>query len=371
MRAPSGKQAGLVALAAAAILAAGFRQADSATAAVDRPRAALNVTTAKPQAAEWPHGVHANGSIAAWQEAIVGAQLSGLQLSSVRVNVGDVVVRGQVLASFDHDGIDAMLAEQRAAVDEAEAALAVAQTDAERARTLRSTGALSTQQIIQLLSAERSAKARLDSAKARLQTETIRKRHTSVVASDDGIISARSATVGAVAQQGQELFRLIRQNRLEWRAEVTADDLLRIRPGQTVKLTVGSAHIGGKVRVAAPSIDPRTRTALVYVDLPPGSQARAGMFAGGEFELERSSALTVPQDAVVLRDGFSFVFLVGVDHKVAQKKVSLGRRLGKRVEVTGGLHPAAVLVTQGAGFLADGDRVLVVDAATVTAGRHP
>jgi multidrug efflux pump subunit AcrA (membrane-fusion protein) len=103
--------------------------------------------------------------------------------------------------------------------------------------------------------------------------------------------------------------------------------------------------------------------ALIYVDLPSDARGlRAGMFARGEFELGRASALTLPQSAVVLREGFAYVFRIEGD-KVAQTKVTVGRRQADRVEITAGLDAGAAVVAQGAGFLADGDSVRVVAGA--------
>lgn len=334
-----------------------------------KPKAALTVTTTKPQSSEWPHMLSANGSIAAWQEAIVGSELGGLLLAEVRVNVGDVVKRGQVLARFTNESVAAQVAEQKAAVEEAHAALSEAQSNVERAHTLANSGALSAQQITQYDIAERSAKARLMSAQARLDGEQIRLRQTHVTAPDDGVISSRTATVGAVAAQGQELFKLIRRNRLEWRAEVNATDLLQIKAGQAVTLRVtNGVMVEGKVRMIAPTIDPITRNALVYVDLLTSRGVHAGMFGTGQFILGHSNALTLPQNAVVMRDGFSYVFQLDKDNKVTQTKVMLGRRIGDRIELEtngmSGITTATTLVAQGAGFLADGDVVHVVAATT-------
>jgi multidrug efflux pump subunit AcrA (membrane-fusion protein) len=135
-----------------------------------------------------------------------------------------------------------------------------------------------------------------------LQAASLRLGKTAVLAPDDGVISARSATVGSLTQPGQELFRLIRGGRLEWRAEVPSADLARVQPGMPATLTSPAGQpVTGKVRAVAPSVDPQTRNGLVYVDLPP-SAVRAGMFARGEFELGRSPAVTLPP-AVVLREG--------------------------------------------------------------------
>ena len=87
--------------------------------------------------------------------------------------------------------------------------------------------------------------------------------------------------------------------------------------------------------------------------------------ARGEFEVGSGSGLTLPQSAVLLRDGFSYVLRVGADSKVTQVKVGTGRRVGERIEITGGLPADARVVAAGGGFLADGDTVRVVEAAPV------
>ncbi len=338
-------------------------------------KAALTVTLTQAQRSAVATRINANGNVAAWQEAIVGAESNGWRLAEVRVNVGDVVQRGQVLATFAGDMVQAELAQSKAAVAEAEATLAEAGANAQRARDLQASGALSAQQINQLLTAERTAQARLEAQRALVQVQQLRVAQTRVLAPDAGVISARTATVGAVVPAGMELFRLVRQGRLEWRAEVSASDMTLIKVGQPVRITAaGGAALNGKVRMVAPTVDPSTRNGIVYVDLLPttasvntvaASSARAGMFASGEFEIGSSSALTLPQSAVLLRDGFSYVFRVGADNKAVQTKVNAGRRVGDRVEIIAGLDPNTRVVTSGGGFLADGDTVRVVAAPLV------
>ena len=360
----------LAALSLAGVLPAGRAADDKKPAAAPRP--ALTVTLVQPQQAVLPQVLTANGNIAAWQEASIGTEANGLRLADVRVNVGDVVKRGQVLATFSPDTINADLAQIKAAVAEAEATLADATSNAQRARDLQATGALSTQQINQYLTAESTARARLEAQRALAQMQALRLRQTQVLAPDNGVISARSATVGAVLPAGQELFRIIRQGRLEWRAELPSSDLGAVKPGQAVRVVPASGGaIEGRVRMVAPTVDPQTRNGLVYVDLPAPGAARAGMFARGEFNIGSGSALTLPQAAVLMRDGFSYVFRVGADSKVSQIKVGTGRRVGERVEISGGLDAAARVVAAGGGFLADGDLVRVVDAAVPAPASAP
>ncbi|MBO0941040.1 efflux RND transporter periplasmic adaptor subunit [Acidovorax temperans] len=345
----------------AALLHTGASRAADQPAAA-QPRPALTVTTTQPQRTSVPQRLSANGNVAAWQEASVGAESNGLRLTAVNVNVGDVVKAGQVLATFAADTVQADVAQARASVMEAEANAAEAAANAERARGLQASGALSQQQIQQYTTAEQTAKARVEAARAQLNAQQLRLKFTQVLAPDSGVISARTATVGAVVGSGTELFRMVRKGRLEWRAEVTQAELARIRTGAKVQVTAASgAAVEGTVRMVAPTVDTQTRNALVYVDLPAHADIRAGMFARGDFALGEGQALTVPQEAVVVRDGFFYVFVVDGQQRVQQRKVQPGRRVADRVEITAGLDAGATVAVRGAGFLNEGDLVRVAN----------
>ncbi len=339
-------------------------------------RPALTVSVEQPQTNTLPLLLQAHGSVAAWQEASVGAEAQGLKLADVRVNVGDTVKRGDVLALLQSDTLRAELAQAQALLAEAQAAAQEAAAQAERARSLQQQGFFSAAQLTAALSAESVAQARVQSARAAVGLQQLRLAQTEVRAPDAGVISARSATLGAVVMPGAELFRLIRQGRLEWRAEVTAAELPRVRVGAPVRIQAASGlELSGKVRVIAPSADPQTRNALVYVDVSrprgagPGAALVPGMFASGHIELGRSQALTVSQSAVVVREGFSFVYVVGAQDRVTQVKVRTGRLVADRMEIVSGLDPQARVVASGGAFLNHGDRVRVVPA--VAAGAAP
>ncbi len=328
---------------------------------------ALSVSLISPEFREIPLDLTANGSIAAWQEAVIGAEVGDLRLNAVNVQIGEAVKKGQVLATFADESVLTDVAQSRAMLAEAEANLAEAKVNAARASKISPVGALSAQQVDQYLTIEKTARAKVQVAKAQLDAQLLRLKYTRVTAGDDGIISSRTATLGAVTARGQELFRLIRQNRLEWRAEVTAAEMTQLRPGVAVTVEVPNVgSIEGTVRFLAPTLDEQSRNGLVYVDLPHAVQSglRAGMFAHGEFHLGSSSGLTVPQEALSLREGFSYVFRLaeqaGDRARVNQVKVQLGRRSGGNLEVLSGLSPEDRLVAGGASFLADGDSVRVV-----------
>lgn len=332
---------------------------ENAAISASSAKPALTVTVIQPELQNWKQNFTANGNIAAWQEVVIGSELSGQRITKVNVNVGDSVQRGQVLAEINSESIRAELATAKANYAEAKAVLADASINNQRIQQLKNTGAISQQEATKYLTSQSTAQARLDAAKAQIDSNQLRLTQTQVIAPDHGVISARTATVGSLAQTGQELFRLIRDNRLEWRAEVTSTDLYKLKKGMTAHITSpdpSRSAVSGSVRMIAPVIDPQTRYGLVYVDIPTTDAVRMGMFVKGEFDLGEKPALTVPQTAVLLRDGFSYVFIVNKDNRVTQQKVTLGRRLNDRVEIVD-LAANTQLVASGTGFLSDGDLI--------------
>lgn len=334
--------------------------------ALDSAQAALSVTVTTPRQQSWPQQISANGNITAWQEAIVGAEVGGLRLTEVLVNVGDRVRKGELLATLQQETVAADLAQTRASLAEAQATLLDAKSNAERARRIQSKGAVSEQQASAYFTAELTAQARVEALKARLQSDTIHLSQTRVLAPDNGTITARNATLGAVVQTGDELYRLIRGDRLEWRAELPATELAQIRPGMAVRVTApDGTDLAGTVRTVAPTLDPQTRNGLVYVDLNSHGSVRAGMFARGEIQTGEQQLLTLPQAAVLLRDGFHFVYRLNAKQELIQSKVRVGPRHGSEIAILSGLKAGERVVDSGVGFLNDGDRVRVVASPAV------
>lgn len=327
------------------------------------PRPAMTVTVTSVQSQNLSQRLSANGTVAAWQEASIGAEIGGLRLTEVRVNVGDQVKAGQVLAVFATETVQAGINQAKAALNEAKAVASETQANADRARALQPSGVISAQQFNQYITAEATAKARVESAQAALAVQELLLRQTQVKAPDSGVISSRSASVGAVVGVGTELFKLVRGNRLEWRADLVSSELFRIKPGQKVRIsTAAQGEVSGTVRMVAPTVDAQNRTGVVYVDLPAAAMGllKPGMFTRGEFEFGSSAAQMVPQQSVVVRDGFQQVFVVGADQRAKLYKVNVGRRQGDLLEITQGLPQDAKVVVRGAGFLTAGDLVKVV-----------
>jgi len=338
-----------------------FGRAAPAPAAAPVAATSLSVETVQPHREEWPQTLVASGALAPWQEAVISAETGSLRIASLKADIGDRVKKGQVLATLADDSVQAEENKQKAAVAQAAAQLQEARSNARRAAVVGQSGALSEQQLEEYRVKVQTAEANLASANADLRSTRIKLAQTRIVAVDDGLISGRKALLGDVVAAGSELFRMIRDGRIEWQAELDARQLARVRVGQSAHLELpDGTPVEGRVRLVSPVLDNKTSRALVYVSLPVGSMARSGMYASGRIELASSMALTVPDTAVVLRDGRSYVFLLGQDMHVRQQGVEVGRRRGSAVEIVGGLADQARIVRSGGAFLSDGASVTLV-----------
>lgn len=329
-------------------------------------KAALTVETTQVKTVKWPMLIDVNGGVFPWQEAIVSSEIGGIPISKIYVDIGDKVKKGQPLLTLANETILAQLQRQQAIVDRDKALLNEAAANAERAREIESSGALSKQKFDNYLIAEQTAKANLALSMAELKTQQIKMRQTTITAADDGVISARTANLGDVVAMGSELFRYIRQARIEWRAELNTDQLQTIKPGQMVEVINNHSDappIVGTVRLVSPTVNSQTRNALVYIDLPKNS-AKPGMYLSGFINIGELTAQVVPQSTVVFRDGMAYVFEVTNPNedniaKVIQHKVVVGRSMNDNVEVLQGVDAQAQYILTGGAFLNDGDRVKV------------
>lgn len=312
-------------------------------------KVALTVNTITPTESQWSEIITANGSIEAWHEAIVGADISGQRLIEVIADVGDSVEKGDVLARFNTEILETEYAEL-------EANWIAAQSNEKRALTLQGSGAMSNQAIDNYVN--QAAVAR-----AQMEAKALELKYAEVKSPDSGVITSRNAMLGSVGSAGNELFRLIRQNRLEWRGELTAEQVAHVNLGQNVSLTLPNNDvISGLVRQIAPSFNSRTRLITVFVDIENGS-AKTGMYAQGIVIVGRQVSLIVPTKSVVLRDGHYYVFVIIGDSfgsSVSMRKVQIGQTRGTEIQILDGLSNEQNIVLQGAGFLKDGDRVRVL-----------
>lgn len=332
---------------------------------------ALTVELVAPDSRDWPQTLSASGAVAAWEEIVVSPETGGLRIEELRANVGDRVAKGQLLARLADATVRAELAKQQALVAQAEASLQQAAGNLCRAQSVDVAGALAPQKLDEYRAAEATAQASLASARADLQSVQLKLAQTRITAPDDGVVASKAGVVGNVASVGTELYRLIRQGRIEWRAELDAQQLTQVRAGQSaqVQLPGGGAAVAGTVRLVSPTLNTSTGRGIAYVSLDASGSARAGTFASGSIALQRRQAWTLPEAAVVQRDGRSYVFLVDAEGKSASRPVATGRRQDGRVEIVSGIEPTARVVARGGAFLADGTPVTVAaTAATVASG---
>jgi RND family efflux transporter MFP subunit len=306
-----------------------------------------------------------NGSVYAWQDVIISSEVGGYRVAEVLVDVGDRVRKGQRLVSLSKALLEAEVATKQAALRQREAELMNAQSSLERGQSLAATNVLSKADLDRLLSEQLASQSRLESARADLETSQLRLKFTEVVAPDDGVVTSRTVTVGQIAQAGNEMMRILRNGRIEWRGEAPETRLKDLAPGQGVSvITADGTPFHGKIRVVSPTISENDRTALVYVDLPADDRLRPGMYARGEISIGTGPAYMVPLESVVSSDGYSYVFVLSEDNIVARRRIETGAIHDGSIEVTGGLEAGERIVNKGAGFLKDGDLVSVSPAVS-------
>jgi HlyD family secretion protein len=364
----------LVALAAVlvaggVIVALNGRPADrpaqrSAPAAGGSREAVLTVTAAELRPVQVQRTISINGSVFAWQEVIIAPEVGGYRVAEVKVDVGDRVKRGQTLVELSTALLDAEVATKNATLAQREAQLVNDAAALERGESLNGMHLISQADYDKLKSAALVSRAGVESARADLQSSALRLKFTNVTAPDDGVITARTVTVGQIAQAGSEMLRLLRNGRIEWRGEAPEARLSELKPGLPVSIsTADGAVVTGTIRVVAPTIQAGNRTGLVYVDLPPNEQLRPGMFARGDIEISRAMAFTVPLQSVVSADGYSYVFVLKHDNRVERRRVETSGVHESEIEVSNGLEGGEMVVGKGAGFLKDGDLVNVSSEA--------
>lgn len=305
--------------------------------------------------------VSATGTVAAWQEAAIGAEASGLQLTGVLVAEGDYVKAGDVIARLDASLLKAQLAEQKAVVTQARATLDSAISAAARADKLLASNAISAETAEEKTTAVKTGRAQVeqaDAAASRLQAELDQ---TTIRAPFDGIVSSKPAVAGSIVQAGTELMKIIRDGRLEIAVLIPEKDLPAISVGQTATaVDAANRSTLGKVSSIAETVNSTTRLATVYVSLGNGSGLKPGMFARVSIATASSPRLSVAEAALVWQGSKPAVFVVREDSKVTARPVATGTHQNGRVAIENGLSEGDNVVVTGASFLSDGNLVRVV-----------
>lgn len=345
-------------------LAAACGPADSRATneAAATPPPALTVVVAEVAPHPLARIVVGDGSVVAWQELAIGAEAGGLRVAEVAIDEGDQVRAGQLLVRLDDSVLQAQLAQAEAAATEAEASLRLAESELDRAQDLARSGTAARRTLDERQAGARGGAARLASARARVEELRARIAQTRIAAPTDGYVTRRTVQLGNVVASGQELLRLVRDGRLELDARVPELELAALRPGQKARVLHGARVIEAELRAVAPTVSPETRLGTAHVALPADAGLLPGMFARAEITAGAAPVLTVPQEAIVFRDGAPAAFVVQADGRVALRPLATGARREGRAEVREGLAAGERVVVAGAGFLSDGDRVRVQTA---------
>lgn len=314
----------------------------------------MTVETVKLEEKAIPNTVEVQGLVAPQQEAIVGSEVSGAKLVKLYVNVGDTVKEGQVLASQDKETLRLDYLQQEASIADAEALLAQANTTLDRSKNLGVS--ISQQDRTAYETQVKSAQAKLALAQAKLNQTKLQLYRTDVRSPVAGVVSSRVATLGSVPNSGTELFRVIKDNKLEWRAELAQDDLLKIKEGQEASINLdGVIPVRATVRQLSPVLD-TAKNGIALLDIETDARLKSGMFVKGTFNLGDVTAKVYPSSAFVQRDGYSYLAEITSKDTVHFVKVTTGKKTGGLVEVKD-LEGSPEVVKEGAGLLNEGDLV--------------
>jgi RND family efflux transporter MFP subunit len=311
-----------------------------------------------------PRTINASGTVTPWEEVPVGAETGGLTAVSVNAEEGQTVRQGQILVALNDTMLRAQLHQQEASVASAKATLAEAQAALGRSRELQAKGYLSQASLDTATARQQTAAAQLEAANASRNETVARLGQAAIRAPVSGLISRRSVTKGQIVSAGAELFRIVRDGRLELDAEIPEADLLTVRAGMPA--TVSSDQVGqttGTVRIVTSEVNTQTRVGLARISLAPGGGFRSGMFARAQIAAGNRPAPTIPTAAILYRQNQPGVFVVEAGNHARFRRIDILARNADQTSAEG-LTAGERVVVEGAGFLGDNDAVRVAGAQT-------
>jgi RND family efflux transporter MFP subunit len=288
-------------------------------------------------------------------------------------DIGSKVKKGELLAEIDTPEVDQELSQAKAAQQQTEAQLQLAKSTAERWANLRKTDSVSQQEADQQASAYSQATANTAAAEANVRRLQQLESFKHVYSPISGVITRRNTDVGALitagsSGTGKELFDVAQVDPLRVFVSVPQTNAPSIRAGLPAHIELREypgQKFSGKVVRTADSIDPATRTLLTEIDVPnPDGRLLPGSYAEVHFAVPvQITRLSIPVNAVLFRPEGPRVAVVGSDHKVHLKAISIGRDYGTKVEILGGLDPNDQIVVNPADSLEDGQQVNIKGGA--------
>ncbi len=347
------------------------------------------VSVAKVVPADFAETVAVSGSLVPREEILVAPEVEGFRVLDLKVDEGDRVKKGQVLATLVQESLDAQLAQNDASLARADAAasqaksqiveatakLKEAQAAFERAKPLVKSGYLADSTYDQRESAAKTTEAQLVAAqdglklaqaeKAQVEAQrrelVWRRSKAKVTAPADGLISRRTARIGGLASAVAEpMFRIVAGGEVELDAEVIETELGKIAAGQKAHVAIaGDGVVDGTVRLVSPEVDKTTRLGRVRIFLGDDPKLRIGSFARGTIDTRQGHGLAVPNSAVVFDADGAFVQVVHAG-RVSRRAIETGLISGGLIEVRKGLDEGDIVVAKAGTFLRDGDAVRAV-----------
>lgn len=370
----------LIPAAAAAILAGcGGKEAEKKAPSPAKPVA---VTTVKLAPAKLPEVYEATGTVRARTTSVLSARLMG-HIREVRVQAGDTVKAGQVVAVIDAREIETALRQAQAARNEATSAapevdnaiaaakaqLDLAQATFKRMKTLYDEKSITSQEFDEVSAKLRMAEANHQmalakreqlQAKIRQASEAIaqieiQREYAEVKAPFDGVVVERRAEPGMLAAPGMPIAVVEQAGVYRLEAAVEESRLGKIRPGMpvTVRLDAFDREIKSTVAEVVPALDPASRTFTVKINLGAAPGIKSGLFGRALFHFGERDALAVPASALVEDGSVVRVFVVEQD-RARSRMVSTGVRAGGSVEILSGLREGETVIAPRPAGLADG-----------------
>tara|TARA_R110002012_G_scaffold306876_2_gene511970 strand:- start:88859 stop:89986 length:1128 start_codon:yes stop_codon:yes gene_type:complete len=314
--------------------------------------------------------VTAAGTISAWEEVPVGAETGGLVATGVYVDEGSWVRQGQPLVQLNDALLRAQLNRQLAAVQTAQANASRDQAALDRALELKERGFLSQASLDTALANQRASDANLAAARASLSETRVRLAQATIRAPVAGQVISRSVTRGQIVGAGTELFRIVRDGRLELDAQIPETELALVRPGQTAVISSDQvSETTGRVRIVTPEVNPDNRLGVARITLV-GGGFHTGMFARARIQVGDQAAVTVPTASVLYRGNRAGVFILRDGNQTHFQPVTVLSRTAE-LSAVDGLQAGARVVVAGAGFLSEGDRVTITGATTAPTPAAP
>jgi RND family efflux transporter MFP subunit len=338
----------------------------------DAAPAGQTVTVSTATRTDLPRVISASGSVSAWEEVPVGAETGGLVATAVLVDEGTYVRQGQPLVQLNTALLSAQLRQQQAALQTAEADAARDEAALARSQELKARGFLSQASLDTALANQRSSQAGVAQARAGLSQAQTQLSQATIKAPVAGLIISRSVTRGQIVAAGTELFRIVRDGRLEVDVRIPEAQLALVRAGMPATIISDQAgQASGTVRIVTPEVDAETRLGVARVALTGVTALKPGMFARAEIDAGSQPSLTIPAAAVVFRENRAGVYVLANDSTVRFVPITEGGRTDGRVAVAAGLESGQRVVVEGAGFLGEGDQVRVVAATARPATTAP